>query len=75
MPVLATSANVKTVVLSQLTHRPDGDYRPWAEEVKKHFPGQCSSLKTWWNFNRLKSRRRTQSITLRFRPLAEGRAR
>jgi len=37
---MATRANVKTVVLSHLTHKPDGDYTPWAEEVKKHFSGQ-----------------------------------
>ena len=37
---MATRANVKTVVLSHLTQRVDGDYTPWAEEVKKHFSGQ-----------------------------------
>jgi ribonuclease BN (tRNA processing enzyme) len=37
---MAASANVKTVVLSHLTHKRDGDYTPWAEEVKKHFSGQ-----------------------------------
>jgi ribonuclease BN (tRNA processing enzyme) len=37
---MAASANVKTVVLSHLTHKPDGDYTPWADEVKKHFSGQ-----------------------------------
>jgi ribonuclease BN (tRNA processing enzyme) len=34
---MAASANVKTVVLSHLTHKRDGDYMPWAEEVKKYF--------------------------------------
>jgi len=37
---MAAIANVKTVVLSHLTHKQDGDYTPWAEEVKKHFSGQ-----------------------------------
>jgi ribonuclease BN (tRNA processing enzyme) len=37
---MAASANVKTVVLSHLTHKRGGDYMPWAEEVKKHFSGQ-----------------------------------
>jgi ribonuclease BN (tRNA processing enzyme) len=37
---MAGIANVKTVVLSHLTHKRDGDYMPWAEEVKKHFSGQ-----------------------------------
>jgi ribonuclease BN (tRNA processing enzyme) len=36
---MAASANVKTVVLSHLTHKADGDYTLWAEEVKKHFSG------------------------------------
>ena len=43
---MAASANVKTVVLSHLTHKRGGDYMPWAEEVKKYFSGQCLSLKT-----------------------------
>ena len=37
---MAASAKVKTVVLSHLTHKRDGDYTPWAEEVNKHFSGQ-----------------------------------
>jgi ribonuclease BN (tRNA processing enzyme) len=37
---MAASANVKTVVLSHLTHKRDGNYTPWAEEVKKHFSGR-----------------------------------
>ena len=37
---MAASAKVKTVVLSHLTHKRDGDYTPWAEEVKKHFSGE-----------------------------------
>ncbi len=47
---MATSANVKTVVLSHLTHKPDGDYRPWAEEVKKHFSGQVLIAKDLMEF-------------------------
>jgi len=38
---MAASANVKTVVLSHLTHKRDGDYTPWAEQVKKHFSAKC----------------------------------
>ncbi len=37
---LAASANVKTVVLSHLTYRADGDYNARAEEVKRYFYGQ-----------------------------------
>ena len=37
---MAARANVKTLVLSHLTHKRDGDYTLWAEEVKKHFSGQ-----------------------------------
>jgi ribonuclease BN (tRNA processing enzyme) len=37
---MAASADVKTVVLSHLTHKRDGNYTPWAEEVKKHFSGR-----------------------------------
>jgi len=47
---MATSANVKAVVLSHLTHKPDGDYTPWAEEVKKHFPGQVLIAKDLMEF-------------------------
>jgi ribonuclease BN (tRNA processing enzyme) len=46
----ATRANVKTVVLSHLTHKPDGDYTPWAEEVKKHFSGQVLVAKDLMEF-------------------------
>jgi ribonuclease BN (tRNA processing enzyme) len=28
------------VVLSHLTHKADGDYTPWADEVKRHFSGR-----------------------------------
>jgi ribonuclease BN (tRNA processing enzyme) len=47
---MATSANVKTVVLSHLTHKSDGDYTPWAEEVKKHFSGQVLIAKDLMEF-------------------------
>jgi ribonuclease BN (tRNA processing enzyme) len=47
---MATSANVKTVVLSHLTHKRDGDYTPWAEEVKKHFSGQVLIAKDLMEF-------------------------
>jgi ribonuclease BN (tRNA processing enzyme) len=39
--VMAARANVKTVVMSHLTPRPDSDdYTPWADEVRKYFSGQ-----------------------------------
>ncbi|HZA54904.1 MAG TPA: MBL fold metallo-hydrolase [Candidatus Udaeobacter sp.] len=47
---MAASANVKTVVLSHLTHKRNGDYTPWAEEVKKHFSGQVLIAKDLMEF-------------------------
>jgi ribonuclease BN (tRNA processing enzyme) len=47
---MAASANVKTVVLSHLTHKRDGDYAPWAEEVKKYFSGQVLVAKDLMEF-------------------------
>jgi ribonuclease BN (tRNA processing enzyme) len=47
---MAASAKVKTVVLSHLTHKRDGDYTPWAEEVKKHFSGQVLVAKDLMEF-------------------------
>jgi ribonuclease BN (tRNA processing enzyme) len=47
---MAASANVRTVVLSHLTHKRDGDYTPWAEEVKKHFSGQVLIAKDLMEF-------------------------
>src|SRR6266545_7161704 len=47
---MAASANVKTVVLSHLTHKRDGDYTPWAEQVKKHFSGQVLVAKDLMEF-------------------------
>jgi ribonuclease BN (tRNA processing enzyme) len=40
----------KMVVLSHLTHKRDGDYTPWAEEVKKHFSGQVLVAKDLMEF-------------------------
>jgi len=36
---MATRANVKAVLLTHLTFKPDDDYTSWAAEVKKHFSG------------------------------------
>jgi ribonuclease BN (tRNA processing enzyme) len=47
---MAASADVKTVVLSHLTHKRDGDYTPWAEEVKKHVSGQVLIAKDLMEF-------------------------
>ena len=47
---MAASANVKTVVLSHLTHKSGGDYTPWADEVKKHFSGQVIVAKDLMEF-------------------------
>jgi ribonuclease BN (tRNA processing enzyme) len=47
---LAARANVKTVVLSHLTHKRDGDYTSWAEEVKKDFSGQVLVAKDLMEF-------------------------
>ena len=49
--MMATRANVKTVVLSHLTQRVGTeDYTPWAEEVKKHFSGQVLVAKDLMEF-------------------------
>ena len=49
---MATSANVKTVVLSHLSARADGtdNYMPWIAEVKKHFSGQVLVAKDLMEF-------------------------
>lgn len=47
---LATRANVKTVVLSHLTFRADGDYAQRAEDVKKYFSGQVLVAKDLMEF-------------------------
>jgi ribonuclease BN (tRNA processing enzyme) len=47
---MAARARVKTVVLSHLTHKRDGDYTSWAEEVKKYFSGQVIVAKDLMEF-------------------------
>jgi ribonuclease BN (tRNA processing enzyme) len=47
---MAARANVRTVVLSHLTHKRDGDYTPWAEEVEKYFSGQVLVAKDLMEF-------------------------
>jgi ribonuclease BN (tRNA processing enzyme) len=47
---MAAIANVKTIVLSHLTHKRDGDYTSWAGEVKKHFSGQVLIAKDLMEF-------------------------
>ena len=47
---MAARANVKTLVLSHLTHKRDGDYGPWAAEVKKYFSGQVIVAKDLMEF-------------------------
>jgi len=47
---MAARANIKTVVLSHLTHKRDGDYMLWAEEVKKYFSGQVLIAKDLMEF-------------------------
>jgi ribonuclease BN (tRNA processing enzyme) len=47
---LAARARVKTVVLTHLTAKPDDDYTPWADEVKKFFSGQVLVAKDLMEF-------------------------
>jgi ribonuclease BN (tRNA processing enzyme) len=47
---MAARANVKTVVLSHLTHKRDGDYTPWVAQVKKHFSGRVLIAKDLMEF-------------------------
>jgi ribonuclease BN (tRNA processing enzyme) len=47
---MAARANVKTLVLSHLTHKRNGDYAPCAAEVKKHFSGQVIVAKDLMEF-------------------------
>jgi ribonuclease BN (tRNA processing enzyme) len=47
---MAARANVKTVILSHLTYRPDGDYTSRATEVKKYFPGEVVVAKDLMEF-------------------------
>jgi ribonuclease BN (tRNA processing enzyme) len=46
----ATSAKVKTVVLTHLTYKANGDYTARIEEVKKHFSGQVLIAKDLMEF-------------------------
>src|SRR5712671_5823850 len=49
--MMATRANVKTVVLTHLTARAGtGDYSSWAAEVSKHFSGQVVVAKDLGEF-------------------------
>ena len=47
---MAARANVKTVVLTHLTYRPDGDYTLRAAEVKKYFWGEVLVAKDLMEF-------------------------
>ena len=47
---MAARANVKTVVLTHLTYKPDGDYAPRADVVRKHFSGQVVIAKDLMEF-------------------------
>ena len=47
---MAARANVKTVVLTHLSYKPDGDYTPRADEVRKHFSGQVLIAKDLMEF-------------------------
>jgi len=47
---MAAQARVKTVVLTHLTPKPDNDYTPWVNEVKKYFSGQVLVAKDLMEF-------------------------
>jgi ribonuclease BN (tRNA processing enzyme) len=47
---MAARANVKTVVLTHQTYRPDGDYSGRAAEVKKYFSGEVRVAKDLMEF-------------------------
>jgi ribonuclease BN (tRNA processing enzyme) len=47
---MANRAGVKTVVLTHLTSKPDDDYTPWVNEVKKYFLGQVLVAKDLMEF-------------------------
>ena len=47
---MASQGNVKTVVLTHLTYKPDGDYAAVVDEVKKHFSGQVLVAKDLMEF-------------------------
>jgi len=47
---MATRAKVKTVVLTHLSYRPDGNYASRADEVRKNFSGQVLIAKDLMEF-------------------------
>jgi ribonuclease BN (tRNA processing enzyme) len=47
---MAARANVKAVVLTHLTYRPDGDYTARAAEVRKYFSGEVLVAKDLMEF-------------------------
>jgi ribonuclease BN (tRNA processing enzyme) len=47
---MAAQAKVKTVILTHLTYRPDGDYSSRAAEVKKYFSGEVLVAKDLMEF-------------------------
>ena len=47
---MASQSNVKTVVLTHLTYKPDGDYGAVVDEVKKHFSGRVLVAKDLMEF-------------------------
>ncbi len=47
---MAARANVKTVVLTHLTHNPSGNYERRAEEVRKYFSGPVIIAKDLMEF-------------------------
>jgi ribonuclease BN (tRNA processing enzyme) len=47
---IASQGNVKTVVLTHLTYKPDNDYVAVVDEVKKHFSGQVLVAKDLMEF-------------------------
>jgi ribonuclease BN (tRNA processing enzyme) len=47
---MASQGNVKTVVLTHLTYKPDNDYAAVVDEVKKHFSGQVLVAKDLMEF-------------------------
>jgi ribonuclease BN (tRNA processing enzyme) len=47
---LASQGNVKAVLLTHLTYRPDNDYTEVANEVKRYFSGQVLIAKDLTEF-------------------------
>ena len=47
---MASQGNVKTVVLTHLTYKPDNDYAAVVNEVKKYFSGQVLVAKDLMEF-------------------------